>query len=171
MRNIKPSKKSVLILNKNNINNIIQQSNDNKKINGSSLNNLSNFTNSKSGASLINLTFKTKNGTKSKKKDEIKQGKFKGRNCLGNLIQDNTNFFTANNDNGGFKNLVNNTSNSKCNTSTRMNKKRKIINNSKQINEKRIKNINKNVCGSEINIFHSITDFNHMINFLISKMH
>ena len=167
LNNNRITKKSVLLLNKNNINNIIDLSNSIKIINNEiSLTSASNRNTYKNGVSLKNII--SKNSNKMKNIDEIKDNKKKGRNCLGNLIQDNTNFFTANNDNGGFKKLVNNTSNSKCNTSTRVNKKRKIINNSKQINEKRIKNINKNVCGSEINIFHSKVIKKSLINSLLN---
>ena len=166
--NIKPSKKSVLILNKNNINNIIQQSNDNKKINGSSLNNLSNFTNSKSGASLINLTFKTKNGTKSKKKDEIKQGKFKGRNCLGNLLQDNNNYLTTTNSNMQL-NIGLNTSRSKCNTSRYMNNKKKLDNNSKKAVKPKNKSKKRSVYGSDIIMFNQKVIKKSLINSLLNS--
>ncbi len=166
--NIKPSKKSVLILNKNNINNIIQQSNDNKKINGSSLNNLSNFTNSKSGASLINLTFKTKNGTKSKKKDEIKQGKFKGRNCLGNLLQDNNNYLTTTNSNMQLKSGLN-TSRSKCNTSRYMNNKKKLDNNSKKAVKPKNKSKKRSVYGSDIIMFNQKVIKKSLINSLLNS--
>ena len=166
--NIKPSKKSVLILNKNNINNIIQQSNDNKKINGSSLNNLSNFTNSKSGASLINLTFKTKNGTKSKKKDEIKQGKFKGRNCLGNLLQDNNNYLTTTNSNMQLNSGLN-TSRSKCNTSRYMNNKKKLDNNSKKAVKPKNKSKKRSVYGSDIIMFNQKVIKKSLINSLLNS--
>ena len=166
--NIKPSKKSVLILNKNNINNIIQQSNDNKKINGSSLNNLSNFTNSKSGASLINLTFKTKNRTKSKKKDEIKQGKFKGRNCLGNLLQDNNNYLTTTNSNMQLNSGLN-TSRSKCNTSRYMNNKKKLDNNSKKAVKPKNKSKKRSVYGSDIIMFNQKVIKKSLINSLLNS--
>jgi len=166
--NIKPSKKSVLILNKNNINNIIQQSNDNKKINGSSLNNLSNFTNSKSGASLINLNFKTKNGTKSKKKDEIKQGKFKGRNCLGNLLQDNNNYLTTTNSNMQLNSGLN-TSRSKCNTSRYMNNKKKLDNNSKKAVKPKNKSKKRSVYGSDIIMFNQKVIKKSLINSLLNS--
>ena len=166
--NIKPSKKSVLILNKNNINNIIQQSNDNKKINGSSLNNLSNFTNSKSGASLINLTFKTKNGTKSKKKDEIKQGKFKGRNCLGNLLQDNNNYLTTTNSNMQLNSGLN-TSRSKCNTSRYMNNRKKLDNNSKKAVKPKNKSKKRSVYGSDIIMFNQKVIKKSLINSLLNS--
>ena len=166
--NIKPSKKSVLILNKNNINNIIQQSNDNKKVNGSSLNNLSNFTNSKSGASLINLTFKTKNGTKSKKKDEIKQGKFKGRNCLGNLLQDNNNYLTTTNSNMQLNSGLN-TSRSKCNTSRYMNNKKKLDNNSKKAVKPKNKSKKRSVYGSDIIMFNQKVIKKSLINSLLNS--
>ena len=143
LNNNRITKKSVLLLNKKNINNIIDLSNSIKIINEISLN--SNRNSAKNGVSLKNI------------------------NCLGNLIQENANFYTANNDNGGYKNLVNNTTNSKCNTSSRMNKKRKIINISKQMNEQKSKNKIKNICGSDIDIFHSKVIKKSLINSLLNS--
>ena len=165
LNNNRITKKSVLLLNKKNINNIIDLSNSIKIINEISLN--SNRNSSKNGVSLKNII--SKNMNKNKKIDEIKDNKKKGRNCLGNLIQENANFYTANNDNGGYKNTVNNTANSKCNTSARVNKKRKIINNSKQINEQKSKHKNRNVCSSEINIFQSRVIKKSLINSLLNS--
>ena len=168
LNNNRITKKSVLLLNKKNINNIIDLSNSIKIINNEiSLNSASNRNTNKNGVSLKNII--SKNLNKMKNIDEIKDNKKKGRNCLGNLIQDNTNFYTANNDNGGYKNIINNTSNSKCNTSRRVNKKRKIINNSKKINEQKIKNINQNAYSSEINIFHSKVIKKSLINSLLNS--
>ena len=165
LNNNRITKKSVLLLNKKNINNIIDLSNSIKIINEISLN--SNRNSAKNGVSLKNII--SKNMNKNKKIDEIKDNKKKGRNCLGNLIQENANFYTANNDNGGYKNLVNNTTNSKCNTSSRMNKKRKIINISKQMNEQKSKNKIKNICGSDIDIFHSKVIKKSLINSLLNS--
>ena len=165
LNNNRITKKSVLLLNKKNINNIIDLSNSIKIINEISLN--SNRNSSKNGVSLKNII--SKNMNKNKKIDEIKDNKKKGRNCLGNLIQENANFYTANNDNGGYKNLVNNTTNSKCNTSSRMNKKRKIINISKQMYEQKSKNKIKNICGSDIDIFHSKVIKKSLINSLLNS--
>jgi hypothetical protein len=105
--NFKTSKKTTLVFNKNNINNIIDLSNSIKIINEISLNNMSIKNNINNGFSLKNVVSAKKYN--SKNKDEFKDTKKKGRNCFGNLIQENTYFYTANNDNGGFNNIVNNT--------------------------------------------------------------
>lgn len=167
--NFKTSKKQSLVLNKNNINNIIDLSNSIKIINEISLNNMSNKNNINNGFSMKNVISAKKNN--SKNKDEFKDTKKKGRNCLGNLIQENTNFYTANNDNGGFNNIVNNTnsSNNKCNTSRHTTKKNKIINNPKKINHKKIVHKNRNVYSSEINIFHSKAIKKSLINSLLNS--
>ena len=167
LNNNRITKKSVLLLNKKNINNIIDLSNSIKIINEISLTNITNRNTSKNGVSLKNIV--AKNLNKIKNVDEIKDNKKKGRNCLGNIIQENTNFFTANNDNGGYKNTMSNTANSKCNTSARVNKKRKIINNSKQMNEQKSKHKNRNVCSSEINIFQSRVIKKSLINSLLNS--
>ena len=167
--NFKTSKKQSLVLNKNNINNIIDLSNSIKIINEISLNNMSNKNNINNGFSMKNVISAKKNN--SKNKDEFKDTKKKGRNCFGNLIQENTNFYTANNDNGGFNNIVNNTnsSNNKCNTSRHTTKKNKIINNPKKINHKKIVHKNRNVYSSEINIFHSKAIKKSLINSLLNS--
>lgn len=167
--NFKTSKKQSLILNKNNINNIIDLSNSIKIINEISLNNMSNKNNINNGFSMKNVISAKK--INSKNKDEFKDTKKKGRNCFGNLIQENTNFYTANNDNGGFNNIVNNTnsSNNKCNTSRHTTKKNKIINNPKKINHKKIVHKNRNVYSSEINIFHSKAIKKSLINSLLNS--
>ena len=167
--NFKTSKKQSLVLNKNNINNIIDLSNSIKIINEISLNNMSNKNNINNGFSMKNVISAKKNN--SKNKDEFKDTKKKGRNCFGNLIQENTNFYTANNDNGGFNNIVNNTnsSNNKCNTSRHTTKKNKIINNPKKINHKKIVHKNRNVYSSEINIFHSKVIKKSLINSLLNS--
>ena len=167
--NFKTSKKQSLVLNKNNINNIIDLSNSIKIINEISLNNMSNKNNINNGFSMKNVISAKK--INSKNKDEFKDTKKKGRNCFGNLIQENTNFYTANNDNGGFNNIVNNTnsSNNKCNTSRHTTKKNKIINNPKKINHKKIVHKNRNVYSSEINIFHSKAIKKSLINSLLNS--
>ena len=165
--NSKLNKKPILVLNKNKINNIIDLSNSIKNINDICLNNSSNRSNQNNGFSLKNMISKKQNN--SKNKDEIKNNKKKGRNCYGNLIQDNNNFYTAIGDNGGFNNLVNSTSNSKCNTSRHINKKKKIVNNSKKINHKKIIHKNRNVCSSELNIFQSKVIKKSLINSLLNS--
>ena len=165
--NNKISKKPALVLNKKEINNIIDLSNSIKIINAISLNNISNKNNVNNGVSLKNII--SKNLNNSKNKYETKDIKKKGRNCLGNFIQENNNFFTANNDNGGYNNLINITSSSKCNTSRHMNKKKKIINNPKKINHKKIIHKNRNVCSSDLNIFHSKVIKKSLINSLLNS--
>ena len=165
--NFKTSKKATLVFNKNNINNIIDLSNSIKIINEISLNNISIKNNINNGFSLKNVVSAKKYN--SKNKDEFKDTKKKGRNCFGNLIQENTYFYTANNDNGGYNNMVNNTSNNKCNTSRHTTKKNKIINNPKKINHKKIIHKNRNVYSSEINIFHSKVIKKSLINSLLNS--
>ena len=148
--NHKKDKKSVFLLDKNNINNIINEI---------SLNNISNRKNTK--ISLKNAISKKLNQIKNN--NQPKDYKKKGRNCLGNLIQDNTNFYTAINDNVGYNNIVNNTSNSKCNTSRQMNKRKKIINSKNNCYQK-IKNKNS----SDMNIFDSKIIKKSLINSLLN---
>ena len=157
--NHKKDKKSVFLLDKNNINNIIDLSNSIKIINEISLNNISNRKNTK--ISLKNAISKKLNQIKNN--NQPKDYKKKGRNCLGNLIQDNTNFYTAINDNVGYNNIVNNTSNSKCNTSRQMNKRKKIINTKNNCYQK-IKNKNS----SDMNIFDSKIIKKSLINSLLN---
>ena len=160
--NHKKNKKSVLLLDKKNINKIIDISNSIKINNEISLNNISNRNNSKSGVSLKNVI--SKNLNQIKNNEQQKENKKKGRNFFGNLIQDNTNYYTAIINNVGHNNILNNTSNSKYNTSRHMNKKKKIINSKNNYNQK-IKNKNS----SDINIFHSKVIKKSLINSLLNS--
>ena len=166
----KINKKQVLILNKNSINKIIDLSNSIKIINEISLNNISNKNNENNANNGVSLKYLiSKNLNNSRNKNEIKDIKKKGRNCFGNLIQVNNNFYTASNDNGGNNNILNSVSNSKCNTSRHVNQKKKIINNPKKINHKKIIHKNRNVCSSDINIFHSKVIKKSLINSLLNS--
>ena len=166
----KINKKQVLILNKNSINKIIDLSNSIKIINEISLNNISNKNNENNANNGVSLKYLiSKNLNNSRNKNEIKDIKKKGRNCFGNLIQANNNFYTASNDNGGNNNILNSVSNSKCNTSRHVNQKKKIINNPKKINHKKIIHKNRNVCSSDINIFHSKVIKKSLINSLLNS--
>ena len=166
----KINKKQVLILNKNSINKIIDLSNSIKIINEISLNNISNKNNENNANNGVSLKYLiSKNLNNSRNKNEIKDIKKKGRNCFGNLIQANNNFYTAIDDNGGNNNILNSVSNSKCNTSRHVNQKKKIINNPKKINHKKIIHKNRNVCSSDINIFHSKVIKKSLINSLLNS--
>ena len=86
----KTNKKSVLLLNKKNINNIIDLSNSIKNINESSLNSTNKRSMEKNGVSPKNMV--SKNSKILKNKYQTQNQKKKGRNCLGNLIKENTKF-------------------------------------------------------------------------------
>ena len=163
----KTSKKQILVLNKNNINNVIDLTNSIKIINEISLNNINNKSIPKNELSLKSM--KSKNQNNYKNKDEIKDNRKKGRNCLGNLIQENNNFYTAVNDNEGNNDITNNNSNNKCNTSRHISKKKKIINNSKKINHKKVIHKNRNIYGSDLNILHSKVIKKSLINSLLNS--
>ena len=134
---------------KNN-NNIIQLSNSIKVINE-----ISNNTNKTSnillnGISSKNIVSRNKHYNKSKNYDtnnNNNKDKKKGRNILGNLIQDNnTKFFTSTNSNGGgITNFANSSLSSKCNTSRQFSNREKIneiINKSKKLDNSRNKTRN-----------------------------
>jgi len=163
----KTIKKPILVLNKKNINNVIDISNSIKIINEISLNNINNKSIYNNEVSQKNL--KSKNQTNSKNKDEIKDNKKKGRNCFGNIVQEKNNFYTAFNDNGGNIDMANNTSNNKCYTSRHISRKKKNVNNSKKINHKKVIHKNRNVCGSDLNILHSKVIKKSLINSLLNS--
>ena len=140
--------KNLNYLNKNNF----QLSSSIKIINDISLKNINNRNNLNNGNSLKNIISRNKHYNKTKKEIK-KENKKIGRNCLGNFIQEN-NCYTTTNSNGGFNNIINNTINSKCNTSRQKNEKEKNIidiikNKSKKLNKS--KNIKRNLYSSDIN--------------------
>ena len=132
-------------LNKNK-NNYIQISNSIKIINEISLANMNNGKIVNNGNSLKNIISRNKHYNKSKNKEINKKN---GRNSLANFPQDNKNYYTTTNSNGGFSNLFNNnTFNTKCNTSRNQLDKKQI----KYIIKDNSKNTNKNLHNSDKNI-------------------
>ena len=116
-----------------NNNNVIQLSNSIRVINEISLNSNRPSNILTNGISSKNIVSRNKHYNKSKNYDtnnnnNIKDKK-KGRNILGILSQDNnnTNYFTSTNSNGGgITNFINSSLNSKCNTSRQFSNREKI---------------------------------------------
>ena len=165
----KTNKKSVLLLNKKNINNIIDLSNSIKNINESSLNSTNKRSMEKNGVSPKNMV--SKNSKILKNKYQTQNQKKKGRNCLGNLIKENTNYYnTTNNDIIAYSNIENITSNTKCNTSRQNDKQKKVIKNPKIVyNNQKIKHKNRKVFSSDLNIFYSKPIKKSLINSLLNQ--
>ena len=117
-----------------NNNNIIQLSNSIKAINKISLNRNKNKNNNNNilinGISSKNIVSRNRHYNKSKnyETNNNDKDKMKGRNILGNLIQDNnTKYFTSTNSNGGgITNFANSSLSSKCNTSRQFSNREKI---------------------------------------------
>ena len=169
LNNNRITKKSVLLLNKKNINNIIDLSNSIKNINESSLNSTNKRSMEKNGVSPKNMV--SKNSKILKNKYQTQNQKKKGRNCLGNLIKENTNYYnTTNNDIIAYSNIENITSNTKCNTSRQNDKQKKVIKNPKIVyNNQKIKHKNRKVFSSDLNIFYSKPIKKSLINSLLNQ--
>jgi hypothetical protein len=133
-----------------NNNNVIQLSNSIKVINEISLNSNKTSNILLNGISSKNIISRNKHYNKSKNyetNNNNNKDKKKGRNILGNLIQDNaTKYFTSTNSNGGgITNFANSSISSKCNTSRQFSNKEKIneiINKSKKMEQSRNKTRN-----------------------------
>ena len=133
-----------------NNNNIIQLSNSIKVINEISLNSNKTSNILLNGISSKNIISRNKHYNKSKNyetNNNNNKDKKKGRNILGNLIQDNaTKYFTSTNSNGGgITNFANSSISSKCNTSRQFSNREKIneiINKSKKMDQSRNKTRN-----------------------------